>query len=380
MNAIAHKCRVCGRPLPETRLLHFENMPKAAQFLPDAESLAQDRGVDLDIYQCSGCGLVQTGNEPVPYYKEVVRAAAFSEEMKTFRREQFGAFVEKYALQGKKLIEIGCGRGEYLSLLQEAGVDGYGLEYAAQSVQQCKDQGLRVECGYVDSADYSMPHAPFDAFAVLNFLEHWPDPNASLSGIAHNLREGGIGLVEVPNYDMILRKNLFTEFISDHIFYFTRESLETTLRLNGFEVIECSEVWYGYILSADVRKRSVCDVSSFDASRQKIKQEIDEYVSCFRDKGVAIWGAGHQALASIALLGLAGEIKYVVDSAPFKQNKFTPASHIPIVAPERLSADPVGAVIVMAASYSDEVAKMLRQRFGDAISVAILRDFGLEMA
>lgn len=375
-----NRCRVCAKSFPETRLLHFENMPKAAQFLPDAESLALDRGVDLDVYQCAGCGLVQISNEPVSYYKEVVRATAFSEEMKAFRREQFGAFVEKYDLQGKKLIEIGCGRGEYLALLQEASVEAYGIEHAEQSVQQCKDQGLRAACGYVDHTDYSIPHGPFDAFAVLNFLEHWPDPNASLSGIAHNLREGGIGLVEVPNFDMILRKNLFTEFISDHIFYFTRETLETTLRLSGFEVIECSEVWYGYILSAVVRKRSACDVSPFDASRQQIKCEIDDYVSRFRGQGVAIWGAGHQALASIALLGLAGEIKYVVDSAPFKQDKYTPASHIPIVAPERLNTDPVGAIIVMAASYSDEVAKTIRQRFGDAISVAILRDFGLEMA
>jgi len=375
-----NQCRVCGKSFPETRLLHFENMPKAAQFLPDAESLAQDRGVDLDVYQCSGCGLVQTGNEPVPYYKEVVRAAAFSEEMKAFRREQFGAFVEKYALQGKKLIEIGCGRGEYLTLLQEAGLEAYGVEYAEQSVQHCIDHGLRVTRGFVDSATYPLAQAPYDAFAVLNFLEHWPDPNASLSGIANNLCDGGIGLVEVPNFDMILRKNLFTEFISDHIFYFTRETLETTLRLNGFEVIECSEVWYGYILSAVVRKRSACGVSPFDASRRQIKREINDYVSRFRGKGVAIWGAGHQALATIALLGLAGEIKYVVDSAPFKQNKYTPANHIPIVAPERLNSDPVGAIIVMAASYSDEVAKTIRQGFGDAISVAILRDFGLEMA
>lgn len=373
------RCRVCAKPFPETHLLHFENMPKAAQFLPDAQSLEQDKGVDLDIYQCSGCGLVQISNQPVSYYREVVRAAAFSEEMKAFRRQQFAAFVQKYALQGKRVIEVGCGRGEYLALLQEAGVDAYGVEYAEQSVQHCVDHGLQVARGFVDAADYPLAHAPFDAFAVLNFLEHWPDPNAGLSGIAHNLREGGIGLVEVPNFDMILRKKLFTEFISDHIFYFTLEMLETTLRLNGFEVIECSEVWYGYIISAVVRKRRACDVSAFDQSRHRLKADLDDYIQRHGSGGVAIWGAGHQALATISLLGLAGEIKYVVDSAPFKQNKYTPASHIPIVAPDRLKIDPVGAVIVMAASYSDEVAKIIRQQFGDTIHISILRDFGLEI-
>lgn len=374
-----NRCRVCAKPFPAARLLHFENMPKAAQFLPDAESLEQDKGVDLDVYQCPGCGLVQIGNQPVPYYKEVVRAAAFSGEMKAFRRQQFAAFVQKHALQGRKVIEIGCGRGEYLALLQEAGVEAHGVEYAEQSVQHCVDHGLKVTRGFVDAADYSLAHAPFDAFAVLNFLEHWPDPNAGLSGIAHNLCEGGIGLVEVPNFDMILRNNLFTEFISDHLFYFTRETLETALRLNGYQVIECSEIWYGYIISAVVKKRPRCDVSSFDHTRHHVKEELDDYIRRHGGKGVAIWGAGHQALATIALMGLSGKIKYVVDSAPFKQNKFTPASHIPIVEPGRLNTDPVGAIIVMAASYSDEVAKIIRRQHGDAIRISILRDFGLEI-
>jgi SAM-dependent methyltransferase len=321
---------------------------------------------------------VQTGNAPVPYFKEVVRAAAFSAEMKEFRRGQFAAFVRKHGLQGKKLLEVGCGRGEYLGLLQEAGVEAHGIEYAESSVAYCVAQGLRVTRGFVDTADHAIPTAPYDAFAVLNFLEHWPDPNAGLSGIARNLGEGGIGLVEVPNFDMILQKNLFTEFISDHLCYFTRETLETLLRLNGFEVIECNEVWHGYILSAVVRKRKTCDVSAFAVRRHQLQDEIKAFIRQHGARGIAIWGAGHQALATIALLELAGEISYVVDSAPFKQDKFTPASHIRIVAPQHLNTHPVGSIIVMAASYSDEVARYIRNEWGDSMRVVILREDGLE--
>ncbi len=353
-------------------------MPKSAQFLPEAETLHMDKGEDLDVFQCEACGLVQICNEPVPYYKEVVRAIAFSEEMRAYRRDQFAVWVKKYALRGKKVLEVGCGCGEYLSLLNAAGVDGYGIEYAPQSVADCIAHSLHVTRDYIDKADSTLASAPFDAFAVFNFMEHWPDPNASLRGIAHNLTEGGIGLVEVPNFDMILKKDLFTEFISDHLFYFTRESLETTLRLNGFEVVEVNAIWHDYILSAVVRKRVPSDVKTFAARRVAITNEITDYIQCFGVNRVAIWGAGHQALAAIALLGLAGKVRYVVDSAPFKQNKFTPASHIPIVAPDRLVNDPVDAVIVMAASYSDEVARVIRHQYSGVRSVAILRDTGLE--
>jgi len=85
------------------------------------------------------------------------------------------------------------------------------------------------------------------------------------------------------------------------------------------------------------------------------------------------------ALAIISLINLADKIKYVVDSAPFKQGKYTPATHLPIVAPDTLISDPVDAVIVMAAGYSDEVVRIIRQKFDRNINIAILRDFGLEV-
>ncbi|MGO9013532.1 MAG: methyltransferase domain-containing protein [Dissulfurispiraceae bacterium] len=372
-------CRVCGHKFFEEPLLRYGNMPKAAQFLPDAESLERDKGVDLEVCQCSGCGLVQLSNEPVPYYKEVIRAAAFSEEMKDFRMKQFGSFVQKYSLKGKKIIEIGCGRGEYLSLMCQFGADAYGLEHSEESVKQCVKNGLKVSKGFIESNTYKLDDAPFDAFFILNFLEHLPDLNSTLTGIYNNLSDDAIGLVEVPNFDMILRNNLFSEFIPDHLFYFTGETLNTTLRLNGFEVIDCKEVWHDYIISAIVKKRQKTDISLFYEYQAQLKNEIEEYICRFKDKKVAIWGAGHQALAVISLINLADKIRYVVDSAPFKQDKYTPATHLPIVSPDALDSDPVEAVIVMAASYSDEVARIIRQKFTGNLNVAILRDFGLEV-
>ena len=374
-----NRCRVCGNEFFERPLLRYKNMPKAAQFLPDAESLEKDKGVALEVCQCSGCGLVQLSNGPVPYYKEVIRAAAISEEMKKFRRMQFGNFVKKYSLKGKKVIEIGCGCGEYLSIMQQFGGEVYGLEQSRESVKQCVKNGLRVAQGFVDSSMYKLDYAPFDAFYILNFLEHLPDPNSTLRGIYHNLTDDAVGLVEVPNFNMILRNKLFSEFIGDHLFYFTKETLSTTLSLNGFEIIECNELWHDYIISATVKKRKKLDISHFYKYQSKLKNEIEEYIHRFKDKNVAIWGAGHQALAVISLTNLADKIKYVVDSAPFKQDKYTPATHIPIVSPDALDSDPVDAVIVMAASYSDEVARIIQQKYGRNINVAILRNFGLEV-
>ena len=374
-----NSCRVCGNNFFTEPLLLYKNMPGTAQYLPDAKSLTNDQGVDLKVYQCSGCGLVQLNNQPVPYYKEVIRAAAVSEEMTKFRTKQFKKFNEKFNLKKKKMLEIGCGRGEYLSILQSLGANTYGLEYAQESVNFCISEGLNVSQGFIENSKYNIDNAPFDGFLILNFLEHLPNINSVLRGIFNNLINEGIGLVEVPNFDMIIKKNLFSEFVRDHLFYFTKDTLKNTLKLNGFDVVNCSVVWHGYIISAVVKKIEKIQIEDFYQHQDNIKNEINNYIDRFKGKKIVIWGAGHQSLTVLSLANLSDKISYVIDSAIFKQNKYTPATHIPIVSPNKLLSDPPSAVIIMAASYSDEVSNNLIRNYDSKISIAILRDNRLEI-
>ena len=370
------KCRVCDSNLE--LLLEYNNMPKAAQNFPTVEDLTSDQGADLFVSQCISCGLIQLENAPVSYYKEVIRAAAFSEEMRGFRVDQFKQFVKKYSLQEKKVVEIGCGKGEFLSLMKKAGTDAYGIEYSDESVQYCLENNLKVEKLYIEKEDDQIQHGPFDCFFIMNFFEHLPDPNTVLKSLYKNLSADGLGLIEVPNFDMILKNNLFSEFINDHLFYFTKDTLKLTLELNGFEIIECNEIWYDYIISAVVKKRPKTDLTNFVGHQAKIKHQLQEYIN--KHEKIAVYGAGHQSLAVISLAEIGDKISYVVDDATFKQGKYTPASHIPIVSNDHLISDPVDAIIIMAASYSDEVSKKIKNNFNLDVDVAILRDFGLENA
>ncbi len=374
------KCRVCASDCFKEMLLSYTNMPSSAQGFPELEDLENDCGSDLNLFQCSSCSLVQLNNQPVSYYKEVIRAAAFSDEMKEFRSEQFASWVEKYLLTRKNVIEVGCGRGEYLSILGKAGVGlAHGIEYSKQAVNACRVEGYSVTKGFFGDKNFTLPESKYDGFVCLNFMEHWPDPNRVLEHLKHNLSEDAVGIIEVPNFDMILKKGLYSEFISDHLLYFTKDTLTFVLNYNGFEVIECSEIWYDYILSAVVRRRRKTDLSLLGEYRSKIQIELDSFIDQFGENKVAVWGAGHQSLAVMSLANLSGRIRYVVDSAPFKQNKFTPATHIPIVSPKELKNDPVEAVIIIAASYSNEVVKIMKNLYGQIGHVAVLEDKGLRI-
>ena len=208
---------------------------------------------------------------------------------------------------------------------------------------------------------------------------HIPNPNNTLEAISHNISDEAIGLIEVPNFDMMIKHGLYSEFIGDHLFYFTEKTLSNTLERNGFDIVKSETIWYNYILSMTVKKRKTLDLSNFYIQQDKIAKELHEYINKFSEKRVAVYGAGHQALAVIALSDIGSKLKYIVDDATFKQGKFSPSSHVPIVSSSKLNQDPVDAVIIMAASYSDEVAQKLQNNHYNNIKVAILRQNRLEI-
>lgn len=375
-------CRCCYREITGEPILHYENMPKAAQFFPTKEEVGREKGVELNLYQCPYCGLVQLLAPPVPYYKDVIRTAGLSTELRKYREAFFQDFVNDYHLQGKKIIEIGAGCGEFLSIMETTGADCYGLEHLERSVEECRKKGLRVYQGFIEGETSEIENAPYDAFFIMNFLEHIPNPSDFLAGLRNNLQDEAVGLVEVPNMDMVLEKLMFSEFISDHLMYFTKQSLRSLLEINGFEVLSCESVWHDYVLSAVVRKRGNIVLDTFHMQLDKITAEIQRFINLHETdrKKVAVWGAGHQALAILALAKLKDKVAFVIDSAPFKQDRFTPGTHIPIVSPAYfgMHQEDVGAVLVMAASYSDEVARIIKTEY-KSIAVGILREDGIEI-
>ncbi len=374
------RCRGCGARLPEKPLIVYKNMPKSAQFFPTEETVRGEKGVDIVLKECPRCGLAQAAGEPVPYFQDVIRAVGVSEDMRAFRLEQYRNWVKRFALTGKRVIEIGCGAGEYMEIMERCGAETFGLEHRRESVEAGKESGHRIIEGFVENEDSRIAGAPYDGFYCMNFLEHIPQPGNFLRGIADNLSENAAGLVEVPNYDMILENALYSELIQDHLSYFTKDTLADLLRRNGFDVLSVRAVWQDYILSAEVRKRAGGDAGErFTRRLDSLKRQTADYITREKNKGkrLAVWGAGHQALANLSLLDMARHIEYVVDSAPFKQGKYTPATHIPVVAPERLKAGDVDTVIIMAGGYSLEIAHIIEREYPE-LEWVILGEDGLQ--
>lgn len=374
------KCLVCGRKLNTHPLLKFNDMPMSAQNIPDKTEVEQDQGISLQLFQCPGCGLVQFDCSPVEYYKDVIRSGGFSTTMVNLRKRQYSYLIEKYGLIGKKFIEVGCGRGEFLSVLKEFPVQAYGIEHKHDLVEIAKNSGLNVQEEFLGEADKVLNGGPYDVFLSFNFFEHQPDPNGMLQGIYNNLTEEGMGLITVPSLEYILEHNGYYEFIRDHLVYYTFETLEFVLNKNGFEVLE-KEIVNRDTLSVIVRKKKKIDISQIAESYTRICKEINKYIDDLKKQGktVAIWGASHQGFTLASTAHLEGKVDYIIDSAPFKQGKFAPASHIPIVSPKYALKNPVDAIIIMAPGYTDEIASIIYEKFGENTEIAVMMSKNLQM-
>ncbi len=359
-------CKLCQKAFCSDAILTLANMPSGAQHFLTEEELQTDTKQDLELYRCPHCGMIQLACEPVPYYRDCIRACGVSTEMAKEKTAYYHEIFGKYGLFGKDVVEIGCGGGEFLKLIQDAGANAYGMEHKKELIQAACDAGYEVRSGYPGDKDAPAEwRERFDGFTCTQFLEHASEPADFLAGIAKLLKSDAIGIVEVPNFDMIQKELLFTEFVADHLLYFTEDTLRKMLTINGFEVLDCNPHWHNYVLTAVVKKRKDANLSGFQKEKDQLVSDLQQFVKDVKESGqkLAIWGASHQALAIIGMSEIEDSIEYIVDSAEFKQGLYTPGTHLLVVPPMTLKERPVDVVLVMAASYNKEVVSIIRRNY-----------------
>ena len=364
------KCISCKGSLHE--LMKIENMPASAQDIPTKEELDKDSGIEVSLCVCEDCGLVQLKNDAVYYYRDVIRAGGYSTTMEALRKSQYKHFIEFASLEGKKIIEVGCGRGEFLGMLSDFPVEGYGTEHKKDLVEIAKKAGLRVDEDFPESEDHIFKNGPFDAFMSFNFLEHQPHPRTYLKAIYNNLGDEGYGLITVPSFEYIMEQNSFYEIIPDHIAYYSFESLTHLLNICGFEVLE-KETVNRDTISMIVKKRKLPDICGIISKKTDIATEVVETVKKYAKAGkIAIWGASHQGFTLCATTGIADYVDCIIDSAPFKQGKYAPASHIPIISPDEARKRKLEAIIIVAPGYTNEIANIIKTTFENGIDIYTL--------
>lgn len=373
------KCLVCYTELPAAAFLSLPNMPACAQNIPSEDELSVDKGINLNLYQCPCCGLIQLDCPPVYYYRDVIRAGGGTTTMTNLRKTQYRHFIDLCHLENKRILEVGCGQGEFLEMLNGFPVKGFGIENKQSLVDAARTKGLNVWKDFAGEPNHQIDGAPFDAFMQFNFIEHQPDPNSMVKCIYNNLVDGGFGLVTAPAFEYI-RNDCVYEIMRDHLAYYTDGALRFLFMRNGFDVIESGVVNRdtNYVI---VQKRETITRDTFKTNYAEIKSGLNIFVSKCKEQGqqLAFWAASHQCFTAAAFLDHPEDVSYIIDSAKFKQGKYSPTSHIPIISPDDFYKHPADVVLILAPGYTNEIAGLIRKNVSNPITIYALRSDKVEI-
>lgn len=378
---MSSRCPVCQSN--ETQeFFHAPTMPVSIGVLwPTAEEARRSGRGSLDLAYCPGCGFIWNRSfdaAKLEYSQRYDNSLDFSPVFQDFARKLASRLIETYGIRNRDVVELGCGKGHFLSLLCEIGQNrgvGFDPSYEGERVSG----GADARITYIqDFYGEKYTGHPGDLICCRHVFEHIADPVAFLGMVRRTIGERRQSVVyfEVPNVRFILEKLSVWDIIYEHCNYFSLESLEAVFRQEGFEVLRAEETYGGQFLGLEARLagpdarpgpgRDLAGLShavdTFSANMRARSAEWQARLEEFRRAGhrVVIWGGGAKAVTFLNMLQISSEIQHVVDINPHKQGRYMPGTGQLIVPPSYLADHKPDCVILMNPIYRAEVDAQLR--------------------
>lgn len=285
--------------------------------------------------------------------------------------------IEKYQIRNKIIIEIGCGKGDFLKLICSLGNNkGIGIDPAI--VKSKINQSINIE--FLKSY-YSRDHKRIksDLICCRHTLEHIKRPDDFVKLIKNNTKkqESQLLLFEVPDTTRILNEIAFWDIYYEHCSYFTKNSISYLFENNGFRI---EDIWLDYndqyiLLEAltqkeksnNFSKKRVRDtIKSTRIFKQKlniVKVEWKRKLSVFENenKKVVLWGGGSKPVGFLTMFSRFNLFQAIVDINPNMNGKFVPGYGIEIILPERLKDINPDVIIIMNSIYCEEIKSMVKR-------------------
>lgn len=139
-------------------------------------------------------------------------------------------------IENLKLLDIGCGSGQFLYEMKILGLDVYGIEPGKFDETGSKKYNLHITKGILEYAKYKKDF--FDIITMNHVLEHINNPNETISEVKRVIKKDGPFILSVPNSNSlafwIFGKNWLALDVPRHLFNYSNKNLKFLLKRNGF--------------------------------------------------------------------------------------------------------------------------------------------------
>ena len=386
-NAPSPKCRSCGADglVP---VLDLGRTPLANSLLTSEQLNGPEDSYPLEVVLCTRCTLVQI-TETVPpevLFRDYLYFSSFSETMLRHASALVNQVLAERQLGRESLaVEVASNDGYLLQFYKQQGVPVLGIEPARNVAQVAiEERGVRTVTEFFGeklARELAAQGERADVLHANNVLAHVADLNDFVSGVRHMLKPDGVALIEAPYIKDLVDRCEFDTIYHEHLCYFSLTALDNLfqrhqLQINAVERIAIHggslRVTVGHAgaapqaeavaaLLADERDWGVGNPAFYEifcARVERLKVELRGMLADAKSKGarIAAYGAAAKGSTLLNYFEIGRElIDFVVDRSTYKQGRYLPGVHIPIVATEQLVNEMPDYVLLLTWNFAAEI-------------------------
>lgn len=373
-------CPVCGGGNCREFLRRTEVPVHQNLVLPTREAARKVKRGDLALNLCTACGFVFNSafdGAKLDYGADYDNSQSHSPYFSRYMAELAQHLVRDQEVHDCRIVEVGCGKGDFLRMLVEDATSGnVGVGFDPSYVGPASDLNgrLRFRRSFYDARCADEVHA--DVVVCRHVIEHVPQPLELLRAVRGALGQTKTARIyfETPCVAWILREKVIWDFFYEHCSLFTAVSLANAFRRCGFVVREARHVFGGQYLWLEAGLDGVDSVGAGmpEEDLTRLTQDYTRAEARLRDDWlarlgearragkVAIWGAGAKGSTFANLIDPdCALVDCLIDLNPNKQGKFVPGSGHSIVGVDALVTRDIRAAILMNPNYRAENEALL---------------------
>jgi len=388
------KCRFCKTGL-EHVFIDLGNSPPSNSFLSEEELNEPEIFYPLKVYVCHKCFLVQVDEykkSDAIFGSDYVYFSSFSTSWLAHAKKYTDMMVERFGFnEQSQVIEIASNDGYLLQYFKEKNIPVMGIDPTANTAEAAREKGIKtiVEFFGSDLAERLRNYWDVKADLLLgnNVLAHVPDIVDFVGGMKILLADTGVITMEFPHLVQLIDNNQFDTIYHEHFSYLSFYTVKQIFEATGLTMFDVEELpTHGGSLriyakhqeddskpvSANVQAlldkenaKGITSLEYYSGFQQKAEQVKLDMTSFLVDKKrqekkVAAYGAAAKGNTLLNFCGIKNDyIDFVVDANPNKQNKWLPASHIPVVNEDVLRTEKPEFVIILPWNLKEEITGQL---------------------
>jgi SAM-dependent methyltransferase len=382
-------CRFCHSELNH-QFIDLVNSPASNSFLTKEQLNEPETFYPLKLFVCEKCMLVQIDEYKKSddiFNSDYIYFSSFSSSWLKHAENYVNMITDRLNLNSNSsVIEIASNDGYLLQYFENKNIPCLGIEPTNSTAKIAKEKGIDVIEDFF-SLELAKKLKKADLILGNNVLAHVPDVNNFVAGLKEVLKSNGTITMEFPHLLHLINETQFDTIYNEHFSYFSLYTVIQIFKEHNLDIYDVEELeTHGgslriyakhnsdktKIISQNVdevlQKEITANLDNlngyndFQKQVNLVKNEFLEFLLNAKreNKKVVAYGAAAKGNTFLNYCGVKNDlIEFVVDKSPYKQNKYLPASHIPVVSEDKIRKFKPDYIIILPWNIKNEIISQL---------------------